>query len=94
MNQSMRPQDLREFRKLPAGSKKKPATCELVALLLKVSASGFNSPSGEMSRLSLSIRDERTRFIDRLLLRGVIRLAKLISEGFDEMGSLTLKDQR
>jgi hypothetical protein len=47
-----------------------------------------------MSRLSLSIRDERTRFIDRLLLRGVIRLAKLIGEGFDEMGSLTLKDQR
>ena len=93
VNQRMRRQNLRETRKRLSGSKKKTAALEFIALLLKVRLNRVDDSICETSCFGAHERDEVASFGWRSFSRGVIGLTKFIREGFDEVRTLTQKDQ-
>ncbi len=94
VNERMRRQNLREIRKRLSGSKKKTAALEFIPLLLKVRLNTVDDSICETSCFGAHERDEAASFGWRSFSRGVIGLTKFIRESFDEVRTLTQKDQR
>jgi hypothetical protein len=90
----MRCQNLRESRKRLSGSEEKTAALEFITLLLKIHLNRVDDSIGETSCFDAQARNEAVSLGWRSFCRGVIGLTKFIGEGFDEVRTVTQKDQR
>src|SRR5712691_7166819 len=94
MNQRMRSQHLFENGQRPSGGQEKPAARKLVALPRNLALQPADRAMRKPSCSIFHASNEFAPFIQRHLLRSMIRLPECVSKSLDQMNPLARKNGR
>jgi hypothetical protein len=92
VNEGMRRQNSRQFRKWPPGGKQKTATLKFITLMLEDSIAPGCGLAGKTPCLGAHTQDELLSVGWRFLLCSVIGLTKFVSKSLDQVWAFTQKD--